>query len=56
MNRLFITGSGTEVGKTLVTCLLVHQLRAAGKPVRRSGESTAMRNQFFATGLDNVAR
>jgi dethiobiotin synthetase len=34
MNRLFVTGSGTEVGKTLVTCLLVRQLRAAGRSVR----------------------
>ncbi len=34
MNRLFVTGAGTEVGKTLVTCLLVRQLRAAGRAVR----------------------
>jgi len=33
MNRLFITGSGTGVGKTLVTCLLIRELRAAGTPV-----------------------
>lgn len=29
----FITGTGTGIGKTLLTCTLVHQLRAAGKPV-----------------------
>jgi dethiobiotin synthetase len=34
MSRLFVTGSGTEVGKTLVACLLVRQIRAAGRPVR----------------------
>lgn len=34
MRRLFVTGSGTGVGKTLVTCLLVRQLRAAGRAVR----------------------
>ncbi|WP_417449896.1 dethiobiotin synthase [Kordiimonas sp.] len=33
MNGLFITSSGTEIGKTLVTAALCHQLRAAGKPV-----------------------
>lgn len=34
MTQLFISGSGTGVGKTLVTCLLIRQLRAAGKEVR----------------------
>lgn len=34
MSRLFLTGTGTGVGKTLVTCLLVRQLRAAGRAVR----------------------
>lgn len=34
MSRLFVSGSGTGVGKTLVTCILVRQLRAAGKEVR----------------------
>ena len=29
-----MSGSGTGVGKTLVTCILVRQLRAAGKKVR----------------------
>ncbi len=33
MNGLFITSSGTEIGKTLVTAALCHQLRQAGKPV-----------------------
>jgi dethiobiotin synthetase len=31
--RFFITGSGTGVGKTLVTCALAHQLRAQGQRV-----------------------
>lgn len=34
MKRLFVTGSGTGVGKTLVTAVLAHQLRRAGKVVR----------------------
>lgn len=34
MSRLFVSGSGTGIGKTLVTCLLVRQLRAAGREVR----------------------
>lgn len=31
---LFITGTGTEIGKSFVTCLLIRQLRAQGKDVR----------------------
>ncbi len=31
---LFVTASGTEVGKTLVTAALAHQLRARGESVR----------------------
>jgi dethiobiotin synthetase len=31
---LFVTGAGTEIGKTYVTCTLVRQLRAAGRAVR----------------------
>lgn len=34
MKRLFVTGSGTGVGKTLVTAALAHQLRRAGRTVR----------------------
>jgi dethiobiotin synthetase len=34
MSKLFVTGSGTGVGKTVVVCLLVHQLQAAGRSVR----------------------
>lgn len=34
MSSLFITGSGTGVGKTIVTCILLHQLRRAGQSVR----------------------
>ncbi|WP_262692093.1 dethiobiotin synthase [Kordiimonas aestuarii] len=33
MSGLFITSSGTEIGKTLVTATLCHQLRTAGRPV-----------------------
>ena len=31
---LFVTAAGTEIGKTLVTAALVHQLRQAGRPAR----------------------
>lgn len=34
MKTLFITGAGTEIGKTLVTTLLVQQLREAGHRVQ----------------------
>ena len=34
MKTLFVTGSGTELGKTLVTAALVHQLRRGGRSVR----------------------
>ena len=34
VKRLFVTGSGTGVGKTLVTAALAHQLSRAGKTVR----------------------
>jgi dethiobiotin synthetase len=34
VSRLFVSGSGTGIGKTLVTCILVRQLRAAGREVR----------------------
>lgn len=30
----FVTAAGTEIGKTLVTAALAHQLRKAGRPVR----------------------
>jgi len=33
MKGLFITATGTEIGKTLVTASLCHQLRKAGKPI-----------------------
>jgi len=33
-NALFITASGTDVGKTLVACALAHQARARGMAVR----------------------
>ena len=34
MSTLFVTATGTEIGKTLVTAALCHELRAAGRPVR----------------------
>lgn len=34
MSALFVTATGTGVGKTFVTCALVHQLRARGASVR----------------------
>ncbi|MBV9627199.1 MAG: dethiobiotin synthase [Xanthobacteraceae bacterium] len=34
MSVLFVTGAGTEIGKTYVTCALARQLRAAGRAVR----------------------
>lgn len=34
MSGWFITGSGTGVGKTLVTCILLHQLQRAGRVAR----------------------
>ena len=33
MTGVFITSSGTEIGKTFVTCALIHQLRTAGQRV-----------------------
>ena len=34
MSSLFVTATGTEIGKTLVTAALCHELSAAGRPVR----------------------
>lgn len=34
MSVLFVTGAGTEIGKTYVTCARARQLRAAGRAVR----------------------
>lgn len=34
MSGLFITGAGTEIGKTFVTCALIHQLRREKRAVR----------------------
>ena len=31
--RIFITSSGTDIGKTFVTCAMIHQLHAAGRSV-----------------------
>ena len=35
MSRVFITASGTEIGKTFVTCALIHQLRSLDTESRR---------------------
>ena len=34
MSTLFVTGTGTGIGKTIVTAALCHELRVAGRPVR----------------------
>ena len=34
MSTLFVTGTGTGIGKTVVTAALCHELRAAGRAVR----------------------
>ena len=34
MSTLFVTATGTEIGKTLVTAALCRELREAGRPVR----------------------
>lgn len=34
MSGLFITGAGTEIGKTFITCALAHQLQRQGRAVR----------------------
>ena len=34
MSTLFVTATGTEIGKTIVAAALCHELRAAGRPVR----------------------
>lgn len=34
MKKLFVSSSGTGIGKTLVSAALVHQLRASGRTVR----------------------
>lgn len=31
---LFITGAGTEIGKTLIACALAHQIKAKKRPVK----------------------
>lgn len=34
MSAVFITSSGTEIGKTFIACALIHQLRTRGHSVR----------------------
>ena len=33
MTAIFVTGTGTDVGKTFITAGLIRHLRAAGRPV-----------------------
>lgn len=53
MTTLFVTGTGTEIGKTLVTATLCDQLRATGRDVRAlkpvlSGYDPATRDESDA--------
>jgi dethiobiotin synthetase len=34
VSAIFVTGAGTDIGKTYVACALLRALRAAGRPVR----------------------
>jgi dethiobiotin synthetase len=34
VSLVFVTGAGTEIGKTYVTCALARELRAAGRAVQ----------------------
>lgn len=61
MSGLFITSTGTEIGKTMVTATLCHQLRTAGKPVEalkpiisgiENGNMEGTDTAFIADGLD----
>lgn len=45
-NALFVTATGTDIGKTLVACALAHQARARGM--------TARVLKPFATGFDEM--
>ncbi len=47
MTRIFVTASGTEIGKTFVTCAFIHQLRSTGRRV------AALKP--VASGFDNAA-
>jgi dethiobiotin synthetase len=48
MNAFFITGTDTDVGKTLVTCALLHRYRGAG--------IKAIGMKPVAAGLDDLGR
>ena len=53
MSALFVTGTGTEIGKTLAAAALCHELRAAGRAVRAlkpvmSGYDPAARDESDA--------
>jgi dethiobiotin synthetase len=46
MTVLFVTGAGTEIGKTYVTCALARQLRAAW-PRRADVQQGSSTNKGF---------
>lgn len=65
MSGLFITSTGTEIGKTFITASLCHQLRQAGRPVHAikplisgideddmQGTDTAIIADALGVGLD----
>jgi len=64
MSRLFVTGAGTGIGKTFVTCLLLRRLRAAGhwaralKPVISGfdpADMAASDSGLILSAMDEVA-
>ncbi|MFC3050392.1 dethiobiotin synthase [Kordiimonas pumila] len=54
MNGLFITSTGTEIGKTFVTACLCHQLIEAGKPVDAIKPIISGINGADMTGTDTA--
>lgn len=67
--RAFVTATGTEVGKTFVTCAWVHQLRAEGRSVRalkpihsgydpadRSSDAARLMEALGETDVNRVTR
>lgn len=54
MSRLFITATGTEVGKTFVTAALCHQLKNAGKPVHAIKPLISGVEDAYMSGTDTA--
>ncbi|PCI60170.1 MAG: dethiobiotin synthase [Kordiimonadales bacterium] len=54
MNGLFITATGTEVGKTMVTASLCYQLLQAGRPVAAIKPVISDFNEEDASGSDTA--